>query len=244
MDLYTRTPFGKIGKNNLEIIELAKLLGRTPDAVAFKMHNLAHHDPELKARNVTALAHGSKVDLAVYNEFANNIEELSFQAQKIIAQMKKTTIEKLLPELEIDILPLGEYKEQQTKVRIGQYFFRKSVLAAYSNACCLTGIKNDELLVASHIKPWKDCDIKTERTNPSNGLCLNSLHDQAFDRGFITIDKNYRIINSKLLKEIDMDDYTRGWFEYYNHKEIMLPVTYLPGKDFIEYHNDKVFKGA
>ena len=41
-----------------------------------------------------------------------------------------------------------------------------------------------------HIKPWKDSDIQTERTNPSNGLCLNALHDKAFDRGFITVGSN------------------------------------------------------
>lgn len=43
--------------------------------------------------------------------------------------------------------------------------------------------------------------IKTERTNPSNGLCLNAMHDKAFDRGLITIDKNYRIVNSRYIKE-------------------------------------------
>ena len=46
-DLYCRTPFGKISQGNPEIIKLAQLLGRTPGSVGLKMHNLAHHDPEL-----------------------------------------------------------------------------------------------------------------------------------------------------------------------------------------------------
>lgn len=33
MDLYTRVPFSKIGKNNQEIINLASIINRTPDAV-------------------------------------------------------------------------------------------------------------------------------------------------------------------------------------------------------------------
>lgn len=37
MDLYTRVPFSKIGKNNQEIINLASIINRTPDAVAYKM---------------------------------------------------------------------------------------------------------------------------------------------------------------------------------------------------------------
>lgn len=41
-DLYCRTPFGKISQGNLKIIKLVHLLGRTPDSVGLKMHNLAH----------------------------------------------------------------------------------------------------------------------------------------------------------------------------------------------------------
>ena len=46
-----------------------------------------------------------------------------------------------------------------------------------------SGLAVPELLVASHIKPWKDSDSKTERTNPMNGLTLNALHDKRFDNG-------------------------------------------------------------
>lgn len=244
MDLYTRIPFSKIGKSNQEIIQLAQIINRTPDAVAYKMSNLAHYDPELQARNVSGLSHTSKLDKIIYDEFSENIEELSFVAQSLLAQMKNSSVENLLPELQLDHIPSGIDKEQQTKVRIGQYFFRMSVLMSYGNACCITGLKNRELLVASHIKPWSVSDVKTERTNPSNGLCLNAMHDKAFDRGFITIDKNYRIVNSRFIKDVAMDDKTREWFSYYNGKEIILPDKFMPGKQFIEYHNDVIFKGA
>lgn len=60
----------------------------------------------------------------------------------------------------------------------------------------------------NNIKPRKDSDIQTERTNSCNGLCLNALHDKAFDR----------------------------------HK-ILLLDRFLPGQNFIEYHNDVVFMG-
>ena len=244
MDLYTRIPFSKIGKSNQEIIQLAQIINRTPDAVAYKMSNLAHYDPELQSRNVSGLSHTSKLDKIIYDEFSENIEELSFVAQSLLAQMKNSSVENLLPELQLDHIPSGIDKEQQTKVRIGQYFFRMSVLMSYGNACCITGLKNRELLVASHIKPWSVSDVKTERTNPSNGLCLNAMHDKAFDRGFITIDKNYRIVNSRFIKDVAMDDKTREWFSYYNGKEIILPDKFLPGEKFIEYHNDVIFKGV
>ena len=103
-------------------------------------------------------------------------------------------------------------------------------------------MKKPDLLIASHIKPWKDSDSRTERTNPSNGLCLNALHDKAFDRGFITLDKDYRIVISKRLSDMRVDEKTRDWFFSYDHQQIMLPDKFIPGRDFIEYHNDVVFQ--
>ena len=61
-DLYCRTPFKKITKTNKDIIELAKLLGRTPSSVGLKMANLAHFDPEIQKKNLSGMAHGSKLD--------------------------------------------------------------------------------------------------------------------------------------------------------------------------------------
>jgi len=46
-----------------------------------------------------------------------------------------------------------------------------------------------ELLIASHIIPWARDD--KNRMNPANGLCLNALHDKAFDKGLITITPDF-----------------------------------------------------
>lgn len=242
-DLYCRTPFGKISQSNPEIIELAKLLGRTPGSVGLKMHNLAHYDPELKKRNVTAMAHGSKLDEEIYIEFSSDWINLSYQAQIIRARMQNKDISEIIDFGDIDKMPAGQYREQMMKARVGQYFFRMAVLNSYDNRCCITGLKSPELIVASHIKPWKVSDEHTERTNPCNGLCLNSLHDKAFDRGLITLDKNYRIIVSNKLKEMEMDTGTRRWLMGYEKCQITLPNKFLPEKDFIEYHNDVIFQG-
>lgn len=241
-DLYCKTPFSKISKTNKDIMALAELLGRTPSSVGLKMANLAHYDPELIQRNVKGMSNASKLDKEIVEEFNNDWEELSYQAQQIMAKYKKTDIQSLNPELLIEKIPEGTDIEKETKVRVGQYFFRLSVLSAYGNTCCVTGIKKPELLIASHIKPWKDSDSKTERTNPSNGLCLNALHDKAFDRGLITLDMNYRIVISKKLSDINMDEKTRLWFFSYNNEQIVLPDKFIPGKDFIEYHNDVIFQ--
>jgi len=242
-DLYCRTPFGKIRYNNPDITELAQLLGRTPGAVALKMQNLAHFDPKLRKRNVTAMAHGSKLDSKIFNEFCNDWNELSYQAQVLRAKLQGRDLTEMMENVgDLDSVPAGLYKEQLIKTRVGQHFFRMAVLNSYGNRCCVTGLKKPELLIASHIKPWNVSDERTERTNPSNGLCLNSLHDRAFDKGFITIDQQYRIVISERLKDVPMDSKTKDWFWSYEKHQILLPDKFLPGKDFIEYHNDVVFQ--
>lgn len=243
LDLYCKIPFSKISKTNEKIIDLARLINRSPSAVGLKMANLARFDEELRSRNISGMAHGSKLDQEIWNEFCNNWEELSYQAQKILADKKQTTVEEMLNYDDIEKIPPGEYRESVVKTRVGQYFFRASVLSAYSNRCCITGLTVPALLVSSHIKPWRDSDIQTERTNPSNGLCLNALHDKAFDRGLITIDHDYKIIVSNKLKNADMDIETKEWIQHYDGSMILLPDRFMPGQKFIEYHNDVVFKG-
>ena len=241
-DLYCRTPFAKISKNNKDIVALAEILGRTPSSVGLKMANLAHYDPALIARNVSGMSNASKLDKEVVDEFNNDWEELSYQAQLILAKYKNNEIATKDAESSAEDVPEGRDKLGEAKIRIGQHFFRMAVLSAYNNTCCITGIENSELLVASHIKPWRNSDSKTERTNPRNGLCLNALHDKAFDRGLITLSHDYRIVISRELSECTMDNETYSWFHSYEGKQIVLPNKFLPDKNFIEYHNDVIFR--
>lgn len=46
-----------------------------------------------------------------------------------------------------------QYRERQMRQRVGQYFFKSSVLSAYGCQCCITGLCKPDLLIASHIKP-------------------------------------------------------------------------------------------
>lgn len=136
-------------------------------------------------------------------------------------------------------------REQTVQVRVGQNYFRNAVLSAYENHCCMTGISVPEFLIASHIKPWKASDDKKEKANPRNGLCLNALHDKAFDLGFITVDKNtLQIIVAESLKTFaKLDETTKNWIVACEGEPIILPHRSSPDKLFLEYHNDVVFRG-
>lgn len=95
--------------------------------------------------------------------------------------------------------------ERAQKVRIGQTCFREALLTYWNGACPLTGITNPELLRASHIVPWAQCDSDQERLNVHNGLLLSSLWDAAFDTGLVTFDDHGRVIASPNISEMAIE---------------------------------------
>ncbi|HFC3752044.1 TPA: HNH endonuclease, partial [Neisseria gonorrhoeae] len=140
-------------------------------------------------------------------------------------------------EIESPEIPKGRERFARISVRVNQGFFRSSVLAAYNNQCCITGLKQPELLVASHIKPWGE--DKDNRLNPRNGLCLNALHDKAFDRGLLGIDENFKIIFSPLLAKTEGFD---DLFKPYENRMIRLPERLNPSLEFLKFHRENIFQ--
>lgn len=239
INLYCKTPFGKIHRNNPKVIELANLIGRTPNSVSFKLVNFASFDPSLKARGIKGASNASKLDLEIWNEFYNDWDRLPFESEKLLAKYANSTIEEV-SQIEIDDLPKeGKERTQLVKVRVNQNFFRAMVIASYNNKCCITGLSNKELLVAGHIKPWS-IDEKA-RMNPQNGLSINALHDKAFETGLITILPSYKVKVSSILKK-SKEESVKNYFLTYDNRSIVLPKRFYPAKEFLEYHNDERFK--
>lgn len=85
------------------------------------------------------------------------------------------------------------------KIRIGQNRFRDALTHYWNGTCPLTGITNPELLRASHIVRWADCESDQERLDVHNGLLLSSLWDAAFDAGLVTFDDYGHVIVSPAL---------------------------------------------
>jgi len=238
INLYCKLPFGRLHRLSPEVIHLAHLIERTPSAVAYKLVNFASLDPSLRARGIKGAVNVGKLDVEVWQKFINDFESLSYESEKILARFERTTIEQLNGIMEEDIKE-GEERERTVKTRINQSFFRKSVLAAYNNTCCITGMSQSEFLIACHIRPWSLDD--KNRLNPRNGMAMNALHDKAFETGHITITPNYKIKISPLIlrkKEQQMFDF----FGRFENQPIVLPSRFLPDTDFLRYHNEERFK--
>lgn len=84
-------------------------------------------------------------------------------------------------------------KDAIVKLRVGQGYFRKALIERWKG-CAVTRCKDEELLIASHIKPWSHCTTRAERLSPDNGLLLTPNLDKAFDRGYISFDDNFKIL--------------------------------------------------
>ena len=238
--LYCQIPFGKIDGRNKEIIVLSKIIGRTSDAVAMKMLNISSLDPAITSTGRVGLGNASALDREVWAEFHEDWERLAVESQLLRQKLDK----EITPEFESDndlLIPedfTGETRQVISTQRIKQNFFRRAVLSSYRGRCCMSGLSEPKLLIASHIVPWsKD---KANRLNPSNGLCLSAIHDRAFDKGFITLDDNFQVLVSSQL-EGRSDRFMRDIFLPLKEKKIEFPERFSPDLAFITWHRESVF---
>lgn len=121
-------------------------------------------------------------------------------------------------------------KVQLILSRKGQGNFRK-LLIKYWNRCSVTDCNLLDILIASHIKPWKD-STNIERLNPYNGLLLTPNLDKSFDKGLISFEDNGKIIISdKVSPHLNELGITP-------HMRVNLEKEHKP---FMQYHRNNVF---
>lgn len=98
-------------------------------------------------------------------------------------------------------------KSVMASARMGQGTFRNQLINMWKG-CAISGYKNTQMLIASHIKPWKDSSNQ-ERLDKYNGLLLLANFDKAFDLGFISFMDSGQILISPQLEApnvIGVDD--------------------------------------
>ena len=105
-----------------------------------------------------------------------------------------------LHEFEAAVAGLGNTEaERLTRIRIGQDYFRRALLAYWNGSCPLTGIDELALLRASHIVPWAECASDAERLDVHNGLLLAAHWDAAFDAGLVSFSDHGETLFSPML---------------------------------------------
>jgi putative restriction endonuclease len=243
-------PFGKMHSKNPEIIKNAKLINRTPSALAMKLTNIASLDPTITSSGRSGLTGASNADRAMWNEmkkdwnsFVIEIAQAECNYGANTDEIKSTKTAITIPVNEIEIDYTGKNKLAEINTRIGQSFFRKSVISAYNARCCISGLSVPQLLIASHIVPWSLDD--KNRLNPCNGLCLSAIHDKAFDLGIITLTDNFviKVAEGYLSETSTNDRFFSTTIIGYDGKSINLPEKFVPEPEFLHYHQNQIFKG-
>jgi putative restriction endonuclease len=95
------------------------------------------------------------------------------------------------------------------------------------------------MLIASHIVPWSK-DVKN-RTNPRNGLCLNALHDRAFDCGLLTVTPDLKVMISPKAKRKSSDVGNQELLLRYDGTPVRPPEHFVPESRFLKFHNEEIF---
>ena len=124
-------------------------------------------------------------------------------------------------------------RDQLIKARLGQGVFRSNV-EEIETACRVTGLTDKRLLIASHIKPWRDSN-NSERLDGDNGFLLSPHVDKLFDKGWVSFsDQGQLLVSSEhigvilAIWSIDPQKHVGS----FSKKQ----------KRYLEYHRDKVLK--
>jgi predicted restriction endonuclease len=113
-------------------------------------------------------------------------------------------------------------------------------MASYGSSCCVCSNPIPQLLTAGHIIPW--ANREDLRANPRNGLCLCSLHHDAFDNGLWTIEDSYEIrLSSELMAYLPNKTLESGFVDY-SKTRIRMPDKFWPEKEFLAFHRSNLFR--
>jgi hypothetical protein len=240
LKLYCEIPFGKMHSRNPEIIRYANLIHRSPGSLAMKLTNLASLDPKIVSTGRKGLTKASQADRDIWDEMTSDWVQIALEIDQTFQRLANSTPNQPEEEpIEAEADYTGLTRSTLIMARVGQRFFRQAVLSAYDFKCCITGLSAPELLVASHIIPWRV--DPSNRLNPRNGISLSALHDRAFDQGLITISEDLRMVVSRRISELRPSRYIDNAFLVYADKPIRVPAKFAPDFGFLKYHREHLF---
>ncbi len=140
----------------------------------------------------------------------------------------------LINQLQSSLAYTQTEKNQIVKARIGQGVFRRSLIEDCP-FCPITLVDDVNLLIASHIKPWRSSD-NIERLDSKNGLLLTPTYDKLFDRGYISFREDRTLIISP---QISTSNISRLALT----PNMEIPNLPIGGReDYFEYHRTEILR--
>ncbi|SKB08016.1 putative restriction endonuclease [Prosthecobacter debontii] len=140
------------------------------------------------------------------------------------------------------ILPVPDWEAVYRKVEdrgMRQVIFRKALLQIYGGQCAMSDCRAEDLLEAAHIAPWSECTPQ-EKLDVRNGLLLASTYHDLFDKGWITVNENYRVIEGPDFPRGLQDRFVDWVTRHVLGRQLRMPADprYRPLLDYIQRRND------
>jgi hypothetical protein len=146
---------------------------------------------------------------------------------------RQITFNNFVAELRSDYSISITEKRAILKSRIGQGIYRNRAIDLWKT-CSVTGFTEPNVLIASHIKPWK-VSTNNERLNPYNSLLLVPTLDKLFDNGYIGFEPSGKIMLSEKINDED-------WARIEVNTKLKLRSVPDETKKFLEYHSEYIFE--
>lgn len=143
----------------------------------------------------------------LYKKYNVKSKLLTSDASKFNEKDKTIELENLKIRVDVESIDnnktlTAEQKFALIKIRFGQSSYRKKLME-YWGGCAVSGCTNLDILLASHIKPYKEC-ANNEQFDIFNGLLLSPNYDKLFDKHLITFENSGKIIISDSISEGDL----------------------------------------
>lgn len=193
-------------------------LGRSESSVKFRFGNFDNYK-----KGKGGFGNGGPHARKIWDEYFDNPIEMAQLAEKIIKNgvvgcQSNSDSELAVIAGSVDIEE-GAYREYVTKYRVNQDKLREATLLYSHDSCCITGINDRSILIASHIKPWSVC-TPAEMTDVHNAFCMNIFHDKLFDKYRMTVNESMEIIYDSKLVECIPDKLYRSMIEEYTEVKV------------------------
>jgi hypothetical protein len=163
------------------------------------------------------------------------------EAQKVIKKESETILNEYKQTEDFETEEQNTFEESMGCSIFNSSLFHNLVMHAYNYKCAITGkvirYKEGKIdlfnLEAAHIKP----QAHQGTFLPCNGIAMCRDMHFAFDKGFFTIDDEYKVQVSEKIKD--------SWFyKEYNGKKMYVPKEpfYRPQQVFLQHHRENVFE--
>ncbi|MBW2670050.1 MAG: HNH endonuclease, partial [Deltaproteobacteria bacterium] len=148
------------------------------------------------------------------------------------------------------LLKVAEWKKDFDKAKdesdwqkkIRDSGFRRTIVNLYQHRCALCGIRmltseGHTIVDAAHVVPWKD----SFDDRPTNGMALCKLCHWSFDKGLMSVGKEYEVLVSK---RVSVEKNYPGHILTLTDRPIFTPEEekFYPAQDNLHWHRKNLFR--